>query len=354
MRGLRPTARGLGVGAAGLALLVIGLLTGTRAPSALAALALVPVLVAPFVARRRQKAARTVHIHPRLVPAVVAVGDEVRLEVTVSNAGSRAAPPVGLERAEQRLAPRLLAPAPPALRRVAAVRAGENATRVELLRPRRRGRFDLGSSPLWVHDPLGLCGAVVATTPAAIVVVYPASTPSPPGTAATPARPVDEDSTRVATHAAGEGELVGLRPYVPGDRLHLLHWPTVHRGEGPLVKEFGSDPARVLRVVVDDRAGVHRRRAFEEMLGMTVAVIEDARRRGWPVELGTISGRTCAVPADADGFARAAVFLATLRPGTPARSRTSQSAGRSTVLTTSTAAATLPPLGSEARILVAP
>ncbi|HWF16236.1 MAG TPA: DUF58 domain-containing protein [Acidimicrobiales bacterium] len=343
---------------AGVALLLVGLLTGTRAPSALAALALVPVFVAPFVARHRRATARPLRLHPRLVPAVVAVGDEVRLAVTVSNAGHRTTPPVGLERREQRSAARpgrpLLAPAPLSLRRVVAVRAGEHATSVEVLRPRQRGRFNLGSSPLWVHDPLGLCGAVVATAPAAIVVVYPASTPPATGAAAAPSRPSDQTSTHVAAPTASDGELVGLRPYVPGDRLHLLHWPTVHRGEGPFVKEFGSDPARIVRVVVDDRAGVHRRVAFEDMLGMTVAVVADAGRRGWPVELGTISGRACFVSADADGWARAAVFLATLRPGTSGGSRPSRPPGRSTVLTTSTAAATLPPVGSEAKVLVAP
>src|ERR1700683_2719167 len=70
MRGLGPTARGVGVAAAGVALLLLGVLTRTNGPYALAALAWVPLLVAPAVSFRRARRSPSRWRRPTAAPAV--------------------------------------------------------------------------------------------------------------------------------------------------------------------------------------------------------------------------------------------------------------------------------------------
>ena len=96
-RGLRPTARGAGVAAAGVVLLLLGVATRTNGPYALAALAWVPLLAAPAVASRRARACQRLSLHVRAVPALVPAGAPVSVEVVASNRGRRGTPPVGIE-----------------------------------------------------------------------------------------------------------------------------------------------------------------------------------------------------------------------------------------------------------------
>lgn len=350
MRALRPTARGLGVAVAGVALLLVGVFTGTAALESLGALALVPVALAPLVAGWRAEACRQgLAVHLRVVPPIVRAGEAVRVEVSAANRARREMPPVGLDRRIRRPgatpAPDRLAPGPADLLRLPGLRAGGTETLGVTRRMRRRGRFDLGSGPAWVHDHFGLCGVRVTRLPPAVVVVHPVAVPVPPTGPGEGARALGPREPVLVTPAPGreDSELIGLRPYVPGDRLHLLHWPTTDRGDGPFVKEFGADPAAVLHVVVDDRAGVHLRRAFEEMLGIAVTVLADAAGRGWAVELSTSTGRHCTVPPGAAGWAQAATFLAMIQPRRAAAGTGSRPPGAepATVLTTSTAAPTL-------------
>ena len=64
----------------------------------------------------------------------------------------------------------------------------------------------------------------------------------------------------------GLGELEGLRPYVAGDRLSLLHWPAKIRYGTWFVRQFEGEGTATVSIVLDDRAGVHRRIDFERLV----------------------------------------------------------------------------------------
>ena len=78
--------------AAGAALLLLGVLTRTNGPYALAALAWVPLLVAPAVTLRRARSCRPLSLHVRAMPPLVPVGASISIEVAGSNRGSLGTP----------------------------------------------------------------------------------------------------------------------------------------------------------------------------------------------------------------------------------------------------------------------
>ena len=115
----------------------------------------------------------------------------------------------------------------------------------------------------------------------------------------------------------GTGELSGLRPYRPGDRLHRLHWPSLALYDRLLVRCFDPEPAGpAVRLVIDDRAGVHRPADFEATLAAALALVDRSVEAGTPATLATLSGRSVAVPATADGPILARTFVAGLVPAT--------------------------------------
>ncbi|MGH9007753.1 MAG: DUF58 domain-containing protein [Acidimicrobiales bacterium] len=71
---------------------------------------------------------------------------------------------------------------------------------------------------------------------------------------------------RRSAPAVSGTEFTGVRPYQTGDRLSSVHW----RGFGGpvplLVRELAAAATFRRRVILDDRAGVHRRASFESAL----------------------------------------------------------------------------------------
>jgi uncharacterized protein (DUF58 family) len=340
------------VAAAGAALLLLGVLTRTNGPYALAALAWVPLLVAPAVTLRRARSGRSLSLHMRAMPPLVPVGASISIEVAGSNRGSRGTPRVGIEWRRPR-GSRLLAPTTASLRPFPGLAPGEGKTTMVTRRMQRRGRFDVGSGRVQVGDHFGLCATTVATLPAVTVFVHPAPIAASLDAAAA-SRGTDELlQHHTARTRQDDGEFVGLRPYVPGDRLHLVHWPTMRRSDGPYVKEFGAEARGVVRIVIDDRAGTHRRQPFESMLGMTVSLLTEASAHRLSVELATLSGYARTVTPDAHGAALALSVLSTMRPSRQVIGRLD--AAPCTVVTTVTGAPTLPAsLRAVAAVMVAP
>jgi uncharacterized protein (DUF58 family) len=327
------------VALAGMALLLLGAATRTNGPYALAALAWVPLLVAPAVTVRRARSCRRLSLHVRATPSLVPVGASISVEVVASNRGSRGTPPLGIEwRRSAR--PSLLAPTTASLRPFPGLAPGESNTTVATRPMQRRGRVDVGSGRVQVGDHFGLCATTVAILPAVTVFVHPVAVDASVDAAAV-ARGTDALWPHLTARARqDDGELVGLRPYVPGDRLHLVHWPTLRRSDGPYVKEFGDEARGVVRIVIDDRAGTHRRQPFESMLGMTLSLLTEASAHRLSVELATMSGYTRSVTPDAHGAAQALSLLSTLRPSRRIGGRLD--AAPCIVVTTATGASTLP------------
>lgn len=97
------------------------------------------------------------------------------------------------------------------------------------------------------------------------------------------------------------GDLVGLRPYVPGDSLRSVHWPTSARTGRPMVVERQGEHAEEVEILVDPRAPREDAlgRATGELLrhfqwGRAVGLVLDGQRHqaraggGWRRHLLTL------------------------------------------------------------------
>jgi hypothetical protein len=135
----------------------------------------------------------------------------------------------------------------------------------------QRGILVSAGAGLWLYDPLGLIGVPLGILPVPSVVVHPVSSRPSQGERPHQIRPALHQGTgsSMPTQSAGN-DLIGLRPYQPGDRLSSVHWRAVVGSSPPLVREFGGTPGTPHRLILDDRAGVHRRAAFEAALDALV------------------------------------------------------------------------------------
>jgi len=307
------------------------------------------ILVAPVVAMHRARRAGTVRVSLEPDRPVAPVGADVAVAVRV--AGAAPGVPVGIHRRWRR-ARRPVAHFPAAGRVLLAPGIGS----VVPLPPSgparwpvptdRRGIVVLPPSRVWVHDPLGLFGAVVGQAGPATVVVHPVpgpapALPPPPPAWSHPPAPQVSAVTAPARTADGTGDLAGLRTYVPGDRLHRLHWPSLALYDALLVRHFDPEtPATAIRLVVDDRTGVHRPAAFDAVLSAALALADEAADGHVPAELATLSGLIVTVGPGDGGRMAARSFLAPLFPVHPAPGRPPTDG---VILTTPTGATRLPP-----------
>jgi uncharacterized protein (DUF58 family) len=363
MTRLRPTWRGLSVAAVGLALIVLELSTGDAALLLLLVVVAVPLASAPVVALRRARRAAGVEVHLMIAPPLVPVGGASGLLVQLTAAGGADVPPVSLERpadhwtrgaprarasvSAQPVLPPVVAPDVGRLLRWDRVRSGEGAFSTVPLPTRRRGIFTVGPLRLWVHDPFALCGVPAATSKPVTLVVHPLAV-----TGATPpaARPGSRGSTEYSDGPAGVhtddpgGEWNGLRPYEPGDRLHLLSWQAEARFGALLVHDFRPDSEEVVTIVLDDRAGVHRRGAFEHALGVVYGLAAASEGRTTDYDVSTLSGRRVHGSTTPEGLVVLLTFLADAQPTRGAHRPAPPSVpGGALVVTTPTAAPSLSP-----------
>jgi uncharacterized protein (DUF58 family) len=163
----------------------------------------------------------------------------------------------------------------------------------------------------------------------------------------------------VGRPTSGHGfELVGVRPYVAGDRLSLVHWRSSVGPHPLLVREMGSESAQPLRVVVDDRAGVHRRAAFEHAVDLVAAVVIDRPATAPPLELCSLASGHSLLPAPGVPSAELLRWLAALEPRRTRRGRNATVHVGMTVdpgdivITTSTGSTSLAPLAKSGAMVV--
>jgi len=351
---LVPTGRGVGALAAFGVLAGVSLITGSQGALPLLVAVGITLVVAPLLAWARggrALAGTGVRVLVRAVPATVPVGGACSLQVLVAAPG-RKLPPIGLERPERRwrlgrrLSPaspaggspevlrpagvtrrprRHLAPGPLGLLpltpadRPAPSAGNEPAVTSSLGVPTgRRGVLRVPSLQAWTHDPLGLFAVPVAATRPVAVVVHPQPIPPPPAGSAVPdALLAGGDMSGPAAPwwaAGGCGDFTDLRPYVPGDRLHLLDWPALARYDRLMVRRFDPEVAPAARIVLDDRAGVHRRAAFEVLLSTMLGLVAQAVDQGRPAEVWTWSGLRFSVAPTPTGIASFLPVAAVLDP----------------------------------------
>ncbi|MFZ0666387.1 MAG: DUF58 domain-containing protein [Acidimicrobiales bacterium] len=177
--------------------------------------------------------------------------------------------------------------------RVPALGPGESAEMSFPVPSAKRGVLTLPALKLWCLDPFELFAyEMLISTETSIVVVPDASSPRGVVTGALqPAGRFEWSPPASGESSGGPGfDLAGLRPYVPGDRLRLLHWPTLARTGELIVREFEGSGTDAVTIIMDDRAGAVDASGFEAIVSATAGIGKDAARRGLGVELRTPSG----------------------------------------------------------------
>ena len=220
---------------------------------------------------------------------------------------------------------RITPPRPPLLVRLPRLAPGEAATVHFGVPTGHRGVFHLGGVRLWCTDGVGLFAQLVAVGPSATVTVHPV----PVVVALSDGlllgdhgpeahHPVDPDVPR---RPDSLGDFAGLRPYIPGDRLRLLYWPSLARTGDLLVRDFDDVAPRRVHLVADVRPqlGEH---GTETVLATAAGLGLRALALGATVEFSTtIGGRTAIGPGPHGGPALLRAIAAVPNTTHPARRR---------------------------------
>jgi uncharacterized protein (DUF58 family) len=211
-------------------------------------------------------------------PSRVSVGSNSRVELAITNVGTRRSPvmcvkdPVsGTAGAEILLAP--LAP-------------GEQVASAYHLPTSSRGLLQVGPLDAVGMDPFGLTRFARRGAGLVEVTVLPRVDPiAPPPSAAGD----DPHGGEPRTHRAGRSgeEFHALRPYVVGDDLRRVHWASTARTGDLMVRHDETPWQGRTTVLVDLRATDE---LFEQAVSAAASVLASAWRRGDQVRLVTSAG----------------------------------------------------------------
>lgn len=286
-RGWALAVGALGLAVAGRVLGVLELFVLAAGAWALVGVALVRLAARPSPVRARRT----------LTPARVGAGDDSFVELALANAGRRATAvlelrdPVGGGPRRARL---LLAPMAP----------GEERTAGYRIPTERRGIVAVG--PLQAHrfDPLGLASAARVVAPVTELIVHPAVEALVPA----PSAPGDERRggwrRATATGQAGQ-DFYALRPWVVGDDLRRVHWPSTARRDELMVRQHDLPWQGRATVVLDTDDVVHDEESFETAVSAAASVLVASARAGSLVRLVGTDGFDSgfgAGPAHVDGL----------------------------------------------------
>ena len=157
----------------------------------------------------------------------------------------------------------------------------------------RRGIVEIGPMKVQVTDPFGLCTADIPATGAARLTVYPPVhrlLHLPPTGGADPHAGLEHHRTL----SRGGEDFYALRPYVVGDELRRVHWPSSARHDELLVRQDELPWQGRMTVLVDNTMGHLREAGLDLAASIAASVLTTAHQRGNLVRLvfadGTDSG----------------------------------------------------------------
>lgn len=245
------------------------------------------------------------NVSPRAVPR----GDTARLELHFVNSGNAPTRPV-------RISGRV-GPAGRASVAIAALQP-RSATSITIEVPTPyRGVVRFGPLQLEASDPLQIWKRTSSQLLDTTLVVHPRVHPLPQLFKAGGVR-VHEGGPTAALRGGPDAEvdLVGLRPYVPGDDVRRIHWRTSARRNEPHVVQVEppTGPASVV-VVVDTRSESCDPDRFELVVESAASVCAAAISAGRPVRIATTAGGDTRFSADPRGLSDALDELARVGQG---------------------------------------
>ncbi len=272
------TRQGWLVGLGAIVLLVSGRVLGLLELFALgvvAAVLIIGCVVLVHAARLELEVGRVLH------PSRVHVGTPSRVELSVRNLRSKRTPVLRLRDpvSGTRGADLLVPPLATAERTVTAYRLPTD----------RRGLVQVGPLEVVVTDPFGIAQVATAGAPRVQLTVLPhvdAIPPMPYTTAHDPQAGVRQLN---ALGRTGE-EFYALRPYVVGDDLRRIHWPSTARTDDLLVRQNELPWQGRTTVLLDVRPGAHHGESIELAVSAAASVIAATARRQDLVRLVTTGG----------------------------------------------------------------
>jgi len=274
---VRPTRTGLAVGIASAALVVAGRVLGLAELYAIgAAVGLLALVCGLWVALRRLDIVVTRSVRPSRVH----VGNPCTVAIQVRNRAGRATPVLRLLDPVTGTAGADLLLAPIGLRRTTDVAYRLPTT--------KRGIVTVGPMQVAMSDPFGLASTRNPAAPTVEVTVLPRVDDIPPLPRSVGP---DPDGTAETGSLGRSGEdFAALRPYIVGDDLRRVHWPSSARTGDLLVRQHDIPWQGRVCVVLDLRRQASDDVTLERAISAAASVLRTHLRRGDHVRLLTTTG----------------------------------------------------------------
>ncbi len=263
------------------------------------------VLAAAIWVASPQRVTTTIQAEPMLLTP----GERAAVRVTVANTGVLPTPraDIGIHHQEGVE----LRPPPP----LPALAPGRRRTVTVDAVARQRGAHRLGPLEVLRRDPFGIVvRRAVLDASTELLVTPPTTTLAPP----LPLVGVQGSGDAVARRTGWSGtDLVEIRPYVPGDDLRGVHWPsTAHRGE-LMIRRVEEPQSPRAGVFLDTRgtrfAGGRGRERFEVAVAAAASIGVHFIDRG--IDVAVVDGQTPRDASDPEPRSRLLRRLARVSPG---------------------------------------
>ena len=300
-----PTARGWMVAALGLGLIGAGLAFGATPLQQLgfALFGLVGLAVAVVRLGRHE-----LTIERSVSPVRTGAGQPVTVTVDIQNSGRGAAPLLLLE-------DRLPRPLDGNARfAVNGIEARGQRTTSYVIRPRRRGQYEIGPLEMSFVDPFGLARLSDTRAATNAFLVHPAvehlALPRELGRNQSHAM----SAVRQPTGIRGD-DFYALREYVPGDDLRKIHWPSTGKRDRFMIRQEEIPWQTRTTILIDDRKAVHEGgggfSSFERAIDAAASLADLYQRSGYSYRLLGTEGEQLPNGRGADHLMQALDLLTT-------------------------------------------
>lgn len=272
------TRQGWLVGAGAVVLLLMGRVLGLVELFALgivAATLLAGSSILVGSARLELEVGRAIH------PARVHVGSSSRVDLTIRNLRATGTPvlrlrdPVSGTRGADLLVPPL--------------GRGERTVAAYRLPTDRRGLVQIGPLDVVVSDPFGLTKLATVAAPTVALTVYPHVDQIDPLPYTTGHDPLAGARQPNSLGRTGE-DFYALRPYVVGDDLRRIHWPSSARHDELLVRQNELPWQGRTTVLLDVRKAAHHGDSLEVAVSAAASIVAATARRHDLIRLVTTAG----------------------------------------------------------------
>jgi len=272
------TRQGWLVGIGAIALVTAGRILGLPelfALGVIAAALLIGSALLVGTSRLELEVGRAIH------PARVHVGTASRVDLTIRNLRASTTPVLRLRDpvSGTRGADLLVPPLGRAERTIAAYRLPTD----------RRGLVQIGPLDVVVGDPFGLTTVATVAAPKVALTVYPRVDQIDPLPFTTGHDPLAGARQPNSLGRTGE-DFYALRPYVVGDDLRRIHWPTSARHDELLVRQNELPWQGRTTVLLDVRKAAHAGDSLEVAVSAAASIVSATARRNDLVRLVTTAG----------------------------------------------------------------